>query len=209
MFIPRQPVVDNQFCEYTTTSGTAGIGGTIADAGAVVYLTDSFNAEVKVFDDTLSADKPAFGFLMQKVKMGYHQLHPAGYMLPGDLGSSDVIAQPKFSGTSVVGTQKAPVGVAHNGGIFDTTHYTSYDGSAYQDIKAGDIMNVTYNMDGKITNFATSGSDADHKVHPNAMAPSIGSSNGVALVIEGVSAARAQSTAAGQTLYPIKIKLLI
>ena len=211
MFIPRQPVVEDQFCEYTTTSGTAGVGGTIADAGAVVYLTGaSANAEVKVFDNSLSSDKPVFGFLMQKVKMGYHQIHPAGYMLPGDLGSSDVIAQPQFSGNNVVGTQPAPVGVAHGGGIFDTTHYTSYNGTSYAAINAGDLMNVTYNSGGKITNYATSGNDADYKVHPNAKAPAVaGSSNAVAIVIVGVSAAKAESTAGGQTLYPIRIKLLV
>ena len=27
MFIPRQPVVDNQFCEYVETDTTGGVGG--------------------------------------------------------------------------------------------------------------------------------------------------------------------------------------
>ena len=38
MFIPRHPVVENQFCQFATTSGTAGIGGVVAYAGAVCYL---------------------------------------------------------------------------------------------------------------------------------------------------------------------------
>ena len=40
MFIPRHPVVENQFCSYgaQTATAAAGIGGVIAYAGSVVYL---------------------------------------------------------------------------------------------------------------------------------------------------------------------------
>jgi hypothetical protein len=40
MFIPRHPVVENQFCSYgeQTAQLALGIGGVIAYAGSVVYL---------------------------------------------------------------------------------------------------------------------------------------------------------------------------
>jgi hypothetical protein len=36
MFIPRHPVIEDQFCSYATQSGTgaAGVGGVIAYAGS-------------------------------------------------------------------------------------------------------------------------------------------------------------------------------
>src|SRR5574340_160115 len=98
MFIPRHPVIENQFCQYTTVTGAAavaGTGGVLAYAGAVCYLDDSQNeAIVNIY--AANENKPAFGFLMQKIKTGYHAIHPAGFFMPGDLGSSDVIAQPSY-----------------------------------------------------------------------------------------------------------------
>ena len=41
MFIPRHPVVEDQFCLYGSSSDTTGIGGVIAYAGSVVYLDDT------------------------------------------------------------------------------------------------------------------------------------------------------------------------
>ncbi len=39
MFIPRHPVVENQFCSYSAqTSDVTGVGGVICYAGAVVFL---------------------------------------------------------------------------------------------------------------------------------------------------------------------------
>ena len=40
MFIPRHPVVENQFCSYgaQTASAAGGVGGVVAYAGSVVYL---------------------------------------------------------------------------------------------------------------------------------------------------------------------------
>jgi hypothetical protein len=62
---------------------------------------------------------------MQKVKTGYHQVHPTGYYMPGDLGSSDVIAQANYNAAgTIIGTKSAPAGVAHLG-IWDTVHYTA------------------------------------------------------------------------------------
>jgi hypothetical protein len=127
MFIPRHPVVENQFCSYgsQTGSGAAGIGGVIAYAGSVVYLDPSAtNEESVVFKMAIMIHQTPFGFSMQKVKTGYHQVHPAGMVLPGDLGSSDVIAQPLYNASgAITGTKAAPVGVAHLG-IWDTVHYT-------------------------------------------------------------------------------------
>jgi len=84
MFIPRHPVVQNQFCSYAAQTGTgaAGIGGVVCYAGAVVYLvegTTNQEAEVlKMAYDTSGQSYAPFGFSMQKVKTGYHQVHPAG-----------------------------------------------------------------------------------------------------------------------------------
>ncbi len=42
MFIPRHPVVENQFCSYEAQTGDAtGVGGVICYAGAVLYLDAS------------------------------------------------------------------------------------------------------------------------------------------------------------------------
>ena len=140
MFIPRQPVVDNQFCEYVETSTTGGVGGAVAHAGAAVYIGEfdavaantKLESLVTVFDGTNpgGTEQHLFGFLMQKIKTGYHEVHPAGYILKQDFGSSDAIAQAKYSTAGAIdGTQKVPVGVAHDGGIWDTTHYTSDNGT--------------------------------------------------------------------------------
>ena len=86
MFIPRHPVVENQFCQFygqTTVSG--GAGDVLAYAGSACYLDDSQNEPiVKIF--VADESKECFGFLMQKVKTGYHSIHPPGFVLPGDLG---------------------------------------------------------------------------------------------------------------------------
>jgi len=128
MFIPRHPVVENQFCSYgsQTATAAAGIGGVIAYAGSVVYLDETATNEEPIVKKMAYSASPftPFGFLMQKVKTGYHQVHPAGFYMPGDLGSSDVIAQPSYTGAGVInGTKAVPVGVAHLG-IWDTVHYT-------------------------------------------------------------------------------------
>jgi hypothetical protein len=129
MFIPRHPVVENQFCSFAAQAADAtGVGGVLCYAGAVLYLDKAAtNQEAIVKAYTTYAAEPtgddltAFGFAMQKVKSGYHQVHPAGFMMPGDLGSSDVIAQPAYTSGSIAGTKEAPLGVAHLG-IWDTVH---------------------------------------------------------------------------------------
>lgn len=98
VFIPRDPVLQNQYLVHDTSKGD----GT-ESAGAVVYL--SGNQLVAVVS---GVGNTPYGFLMQNVK-AESSAHPTGFRLPGDLGSSDA-----FSGD--------PVAVAHLG-IYDTTYY--------------------------------------------------------------------------------------
>ena len=224
MFIPRQPVVDNQFCEYVETSTTGGVGAAIAHAGAAVYLAGfeytgtntAQEALVKVFATSApdGAQKLVFGLLMQKIKTGYHEVHPAGWLKGSDFGSSDAHAQPRYDTSgNIAGTQKVPVGVAHDGGIWDTTHYVGgTDGSGA--VEAGDYLWVTANKDGRLIN--STGGAADLAPHADALYPAVddyalgGSvAAAAAVVIKGVSAAKATSTYASQTLYAIRIKLLV
>lgn len=99
VFIPRDPVVQNQFLAHDSTKTTT------ETAGAVVRL--SGNELVSVVSG--AGDVP-YGFLMQNVK-AESSAHPTGFRLPGDLGSSDA-----FTGD--------PVAVAHLG-IYDTTFYNT------------------------------------------------------------------------------------
>ena len=101
VFIPRDPVVQNQFLVHDTSQGD----GTTSTAGCVVHLS----GDEKVACVSGTGVVP-YGFLMQNVK-AESSAHPTGFRLPGDLGSSDA-----FSGD--------PVGVAHLG-IYDTTHYAT------------------------------------------------------------------------------------
>ena len=179
-----------------------GIGGVLAYAGAVCYLVHgATNQEAEV--DVYTWDPPAnvggqrtpFGFLMQKVKTGYHQVHPTGFVMPGDLGSSDAIAQPKYNTTgTITGTKPVPVGVAHLG-IWDTVHYT---GSTA--MFPGQNLTV---------NTGTSGSPATYGRVTNGATTLDGVTTTVARVIKGASAAKVAANIANTTLYPIRIKLLI
>ena len=206
MFIPRHPVVENQFCSYSaqTATAAAGIGGVIAYAGSVVFLDSAaVNQEpiVKKMSYTDRAGVP-FGFLMQKVKTGYHQVHPAGYYVPGDLGSSDVIAQPSYNGAGVItGTKAVPVGVAHLG-IWDTVHYTSLGGAAAATaLLPGDSLYAACD-NAKVTNGGVGDNDNDS-------AGEYCNATVVARVVKGASAAKASANINNTTLYPIRIKLLI
>ena len=224
MFIPRHPVIEDQFCSYATQSGTEaqGIGGVVAYAGSVVYLdADAVNEEAIVKKMTYGCGGTPFGFLMQKVKTGYHQVHPAGYYMPGDLGSSDVIAQPNYSATGVItGTKAAPVGVAHLG-IWDTVHYTckkTYDGSTstVTDKMSPGAYLFAAADEGKVTN-STVESAGDTGNSGDVATGDQCSKNGgaataaeaVAVVVKGASAAKCQANINNTTLYPIRIKLLV
>lgn len=219
MFIPRHPVIENQFCSYAAqTADATGVGGVLCYAGAVLYLDkDATNEEaiVKAYgtyaNEPSGDDLTAFGFSMQKVKSGYHQVHPSGFVMPGDLGSSDVIAQPSYSSGAINGTKEAPVGVAHLG-IWDTVHYTTEftgDKSAGTAvcvaITPGDMFKVAANMNSMISTSTTNAGDAtvDGEIFPNVLPAT------VARAVKGASAAKASANVNNTTLYPIRIKLLI
>jgi hypothetical protein len=216
MFIPRHPVVENQFCSYGAQTGTlsAGVGGVVCYAGSVLYLdSDSTNQEPIVFRYDTFAAKPVtaselipFGFAMQKVKTGYHQVHPANFMMPGDLGSSDVIAQASYDASgNVTGTKEAPIGVAHLG-IWDTVHYVCEHAanvvSSPNHMKPGDDLYAVCNNYSKVTNISTVATDDSltYEAIVNVK---------VARVVKGASAAKCSANIANTTLYPIRIKLLI
>ena len=210
MFIPRHPVVENQFCSYAsqTDTSSAGVGGVIAYAGSVVYLdAAATNQEpiVTKFAHGVAATVAPFGFTMQKVKTGYHQVHPAGFYMPGDLGSSDVIAQPQYNATgTITGTKSAPVGVAHLG-IWDTVHYTTEGGAAAATaMLPGQPLRVAAD-EAKVTNDITNASDGTDDAGEYVD----GITTTIARVIKGASAAKASANINNTTLYPIRIKLLI
>ena len=197
MFIPRHPVVENQFCQFAETSISGGVGGVLAYAGSVCYLVNSAaqqEAIVNIYGTVAPSngmERIPFGFLMQKVKTGYHQVHPTGYYMPGDLGSSDVVAQPKFNANGqITGTKTAPVGVAHLG-IWDTVHYT-VDAVGTDAMKPGEFLFVA-SADSKLTN-GTALTNVTTQT---------------ARVVKGANAAQCQANINNTTLYPIRIKLLI
>ena len=218
MFIPRHPVVENQFCSYgtQTATGTAGVGGVVAYAGSVVYLdANATNEEPMVYKMAYAATAyTPFGFLMQKVKTGYHQVHPVGFYMPGDLGSSDAIAQPSYSSTgAITGTKAVPVGVAHMG-IWDTVHYTCAKTSS-----AG-VSTVTTKMapgvslfaaadEGKVTNSTVNASGDATADTGDVGTGDRCSETVVARVVKGASIANCTANINNVTLYPIRIKLLV
>ena len=213
MFIPRHPVVENQFCMYGAqiATGSGGVGAVVAYAGSVVYLdATATNQEPIVRKMAYSATPYApFGFLMQKVKTGYHQVHPTSFMLPGDFGSSDAISQPNYDGTgAITGTKEVPVGVAHLG-IWDTVHYTCKMTSSV--IGVGDNMvpgQALYAAadEGKVTNNITGagGTPATDKANGTSASTVV-----VGVVVKGASVAKCQANFNNTTLYPIRIKILI
>lgn len=217
MFIPRHPVVENQFCSYGSTTDTNGAGGVIAYAGSVVYaVEDATNEEALVkaygsqadFAALGAEEKVPFGFLLQKVKTGYHSVHPTGFYMPGDLGSSDVIAQPTYDTNGAInGTKEVPVGVGHLG-IYDTVHYTCKQTTTLGTVDDGDHMKpgqklyAAANAGGRVTNCATVADNTDNDGEC-LVATAVGR------VLKGVSAAKATANVSNVTLYPMRFKLLI
>jgi len=218
MFTPRHPVIENQFCSYAenTSFGAAGVGGVICYAGAALYLLEAAaNEEPMVKRYNLSSDEPTdtdervpFGFAEQKVKVGYHQVHPAGFMMPGDLGSSDVIVQPHYNSTGTIdGHKSAPLAVAHLG-IWDTVHYRCKHASGTvtdgDHMKPGQMLYVAANAGGAVTNYNSASGDDFDKGERLTNITTI-----VARVLKGASAAKCSANIGNTTLYPIRIKLLI
>jgi len=220
MFIPRHPVVENQFCSYAanTSFGSTGVGGVLCYAGSVLYLdSDATNEEPMVMrydkesnEPTEVSERSPFGFAEQKVKTGYHQVHPTGYYMPGDLGSSDVIAQPYYNaGVDIAGHKSAPVGVAHLG-IWDTVHYRCKHASGTvtdgDHMKPGDKLYVAANASSAVTNYNVAETDADD-VDDGERLENV--TDVVGRVLKGASAAKCSANIGNTTLYPIRIKLII
>lgn len=210
MFIPRQPVMENQFCSYAedNTFGSTGIGGVVAYAGSVVYLDENASdEEAMVKKMAYGVTATPFGLSLQKVKVGYHSVHPSGFVMPGDLGSSDAIAQPLYNTSGViVGHKSVPVGVAHLG-IYDTVHYTCVksSGTVTTKMTPGATLYAACE-EARLTNSdaATTGSEAGDIAIGGRC-----SSVAVARVIKGASIAKCQANIDNTTLYPIRVKLLV
>jgi len=216
MFIPRHPVVENQFCAYNSQTGDAtGVGGVLCYAGSVLYLDVDATNEEAIVSKMIYEASPGFtpfGFAMQKVKTGYHSVHPAGFVMNGDLGSSDVIAQPSYSSGAINGTKEAPLGVAHLG-IWDTVHYTAQgtDGtnSAYANYvpSAALLPGVSLYAAGdqaKVTNSDDISTGSDYNGEYSASSNTV-----VGKVVKGASIAKVTANCQNTTLYPIRIKLVI
>lgn len=219
MFIPRHPVIENQFCSYGAQTGTttAGVGGVVCYAGAVLYLdSTATNQEPIVYKVVHGVSDLPFGFAMQKVKTGYHQVHPTGFSMPGDLGSSDVIAQPNYTNAGVInGTKEAPLAIAHLG-IWDTVHYTCT--KTYVGTWPNGTSTVTTGMlpggvlyaaadEGKVTD-SNSASDGTNTNDEEEGDRATGVAEIVAVVMKGASIAKCAANIDNTTLYPIRIKLL-
>ncbi|MEA3340230.1 MAG: hypothetical protein U9R15_09715 [Chloroflexota bacterium] len=198
MFIPRDPVNENMFCQYTSTSEAGGAGGFIAYAGAVVYISGpagndpaNYVSRSTIVEAVTTSGVEPFGFLEQSIKTGYHAVHPAGYIMDKDFGMSHVVAQPTFAANTrtVNGTKATPVAVAHLG-IWETTHYFAADTK----IDPGAKMYVKGTANGKIQ----VGADG-----------SVGNGTQVAVCMTGVPQVRAAAHDAGTTLWSIRIKLLV
>ena len=210
MFIPRDPVNQNQFCKYAaqTVTGSGGVGGVVAYAGSVVYLdTAATNQEAEVKKMAHGATELPFGMLMQKVKTGYHQVHPVGFVMPGDLGSSDAIAQPTYSSAgAITGTKAVPVGVAHLG-IWDTVHYTKLmvAGVVQTAMTPGKALYAAAD-EAKLTD-STANSDGATDTATGARVNGV--STQVATCMKGASVAKVQANIDNTVLYPIRVKLLV
>jgi len=207
MFIPRHSVVEDQFCSYAedTTFGSVGVGGVVAYAGSVVYLDPAAaNEEPMVKKMEHGVSESPFGFLMQKVKVGYHSVHPTGFVMPGDLGSSDAIAQPLYnSGGDITGHKAVPVGVAHLG-IFDTVHYTceASGGTVSTKMTPGQSL-YSASYQARVTNNSSVSADATGDTGTAAAGTVVGR------VVKGASVDKCQANIDNVTLYPIRIKLLV
>jgi hypothetical protein len=208
MFIPRIPVIENQFCAYAAQiTDATGVGGVLCYAGSVLKLNSGATNEEAIVSKMVYGNDTAglpFGFAMQKVKTGYHSVHPAGFVMNGDLGSSDVIAQPSYSAGAINGTKEAPLGVAHLG-IWDTVHYTTTMVASVPTVKLSPSDDLyAANDQAKVTRNVTPAANADDLTTGECVNTTV-----VAKVVKGASLAKCIANIANTTLYPIRIKLLI
>ena len=214
MFIPRHPVVENQFCSYGATNTVGGVGNVLAYAGAVIYLDSTATSqasEVFKLDHDGGGEVP-FGLSMQNVKTGYQTLHPVGFLMPGDLGSSDAVAQPTYDSAGTIdGSETVPVGVASLG-IWETTHYTCEQATTAGTVDSGDNMLPgmvlrAAGSEARLTNNVTDASNGTTDADTGSY--STGTTDTVARVLTGASIAKCEANIAGTTLYPIRVKLLV
>ena len=124
VFIPRDPVMQNQFLTHDSSKGST------ATAGAIIALSGDQLVEVVSGTNTTP-----YGFLMQNVK-AESSAHPTGFRLPGDLGSSDA-----FTGD--------PVAVVHLG-LYDTTHYDPALTFAFGEALYSDVQGRITNVEGSL-----------------------------------------------------------
>ena len=214
MFIPRDPVVENIFAKYAAQQDNlGGVGATLIEAGCVVYHLSEAADPINGCDDELTVRAltptasgvtnatPAVGLIEMAVQTDYHQVHPAGYVFKRDIAGSWAVAMPSYwtNPTTGVyephGTKATAVSIA-NLGIWETTYYTSDNGSGtYSDIKPMEKLYVDDNTGatGRISNQSSSLNDGDP----------------VAVAITGVPATKAEKNVKGQGAFSIKIKLLI
>jgi len=124
-FILRHPAQEVQFFKFTSSPTEARP----IPAGRLVRIVDDRTVDTIA---TASSDV-AVGWLMQKVKDAYTDF-PAGYMMRGDMGSSDA-----FTGD--------PVGVACGpGAVYETDQYVD---EAADGIAAGTLLYA--DDDGKLS----------------------------------------------------------
>lgn len=117
-FILRHPAQEVQFLKFTSSPTE----DRPIDAGRLLRLVDDRTVDT-IADASVAAQFP-IGWLMQKVKDPYTDF-PAGFMLRGDLGSSDC-----FVGD--------PVGVAcGDGAVYETDQYVDEGGDG---IAAGTLL---------------------------------------------------------------------
>jgi hypothetical protein len=201
MFIPRIPVIENQFCAYAAQiTDATGVGGVLCYAGSVLKLNSGATNEEAIVSKMVYGNDTAglpFGFAMQKVKTGYHSVHPAGFVMNGDLGSSDVIAQPSYSAGAINGTKEAPLGVAHLG-IWDTVHYTAKGTGGTTTAYANYVPSAAL-LPG-VSLYPAGDYNGEYAVNSNV---------NVAKVVKGASIAKITANCQNTTLYPIRIKLLV
>jgi hypothetical protein len=123
--------------------------------------------------------------------------------MPGDLGSSDAIAQPLYDASgNITGTKSVPAGVAHLG-IWDTVHYTCTGGATPSVKMAPGAALYPATDQAKLTNSDTDSDSVDDTAGERC------SQVTVARVVKGASLAKCTATINNTTLYPIRVKLLV
>jgi hypothetical protein len=125
--------------------------------------------------------------------------------MPGDLGSSDAIAQPLYNASgAITGHKSVPVGIAHLG-IYDTVHYIcdATDGTVDTKMKPGQSLYPASYQARVTNNTDAAAEDASGETGARCSTTAVGR------VVKGASVAKCQANIDNTTLYPIRIKLLV